>query len=469
MKKLGSLAVWVLILAVLAGTTPCFAYVNASGWAQPELEQAEKLNLLSEELLAADQSESISRLSFSRLAVLLWEKISGQAAPLSPEGYFSDCSDTAVRKAAALGIVNGVEPGVFAPDQPIQRQQLAVMLGRTMTALSYTYEETGAASFEDDAEIASYARDTVYGRRALGILNGDERNCMNPADSITNEQAAVLVLRTYLTITGAAAEEAARLQIGGASVWLSMPVEKLTAVFGSPDETVDSGQDFLWYVYGTDTYENFFLAAVQDGAVSALYAAYGDFTYRGRSVGDLPEVRTTTGSTVTEHTEHLGYAAVTRYYDLGRGDTLYAVWIRADDGKSTTATMPHAGRLLLLLANAFRASEGKNNLQWSEAAAQAAQLHSADMADQGVVGHVGSDGSNLAARMTAAGIAWSAVGENVGKDTNGNLFALHSAWINSSGYRANLLNASFTCFGAGFAQKDAWYVAQAFYAPFPQA
>jgi hypothetical protein len=38
-------------------------------WAQPELAQAEELKLLPAELLAADQSEPISRLAFAKLAV----------------------------------------------------------------------------------------------------------------------------------------------------------------------------------------------------------------------------------------------------------------------------------------------------------------------------------------------------------------------------------------------------------------
>ncbi len=465
MKRLASLLVWVLIAAILSGAAPGRAFVNASGWAQPELAQAEELKLLPAELLAADQSEPISRLAFAKLAVSLWETVAKQDAPLAPEETFSDTRDFAVRKAAALGIVNGVSAGVFAPALPIQRQQLAVMLSRTMDSLLWTPAESETKRFADDGEIAGYAKDAVYRLRALEIFNGDDRNCANPSRSITNEQAAVLTLRAYLTITGAQAEEAARLRINGRNAWLSMPESKLKAIFGLPEETLDSGQGFLWYIYGIKTYESFFMAGVQNGSVCALFAAYGDFAYLGMRCGEKAATALPASKKVVTKLVEPAAHAVTKCYD--GGDALYAVLLRPEGSGNgvNAASCPDGGRLLMHMANALRVHEGKSALLWSGEAARVAQLHSADMAAREELGHDSSAGDSLSERMTAGGVSWSSIGENIGRVPGGDLLSLYHEWSGAPGYRANLLNEAFMFTGADGAYNKEYYFAMEFYQP----
>jgi hypothetical protein len=67
----------------------------------------------------------------------------------------------------------------------------------------------------------------------------------------------------------------------------------------------------------------------------------------------------------------------------------------------------------------------------------------------------GYTGSTLGARMTAAGMSWGSVGENILTSYSGSTIAIteakmisnHKGWWESSGHRNNMLSANFTSFG----------------------
>lgn len=86
--------------------------------------------------------------------------------------------------------------------------------------------------------------------------------------------------------------------------------------------------------------------------------------------------------------------------------------------------------------------------------ARAAYDHSRDMADNNYFSHTSLDGRTLGTRVTAAGYAWSTVGENIaaGYPT---VQQTVDAWMASEGHCANLMNARFTQYGLACARNDA--------------
>lgn len=134
----------------------------------------------------------------------------------------------------------------------------------------------------------------------------------------------------------------------------------------------------------------------------------------------------------------------------------------------TTPTQPTAGTRLtcnlanfqadmLAAVNARRrvgASCGANGnfpaapeLTWNAQLTQAAAAHSDDMVAGNFFSHTGSNGSTLGTRATAAGYAWSALGENIaaGQST---VEIVVDGWMKSDGHCANLMNANFREIGA---------------------
>jgi len=170
----------------------------ASAWAVIEIEQAIAHGLTTDGILS-DFQKNITRREFCEISVKLYEKLSGRtAAPVSPNP-FTDTSNAEILKAYNLGIVKGVSPDRFAPDQSITRQEICVMLMRALKAAipSLNTETAHSTVFADENKIAQWAIDAVRFMNSRGIMKGVGSNMINPLGNTTREQAIILVKRTY--------------------------------------------------------------------------------------------------------------------------------------------------------------------------------------------------------------------------------------------------------------------------------
>ena len=106
-------------------------------------------------------------------------------------------------------------------------------------------------------------------------------------------------------------------------------------------------------------------------------------------------------------------------------------------------------------------------LEWSQVLAQSASNHSSDQATRQTMTHRGADGSSVAQRVTNAGYAWRAVGENVySASWHAGAEEAVRAWLASPGHCRNLMSANYTHLGAGFADSGKQrYWTQVFAAP----
>ncbi len=108
---------------------------------------------------------------------------------------------------------------------------------------------------------------------------------------------------------------------------------------------------------------------------------------------------------------------------------------------------------LIAAVNAARQAEGLAELAVSPAANRAAQVQAGDMATAGFMDHTGSDGSTPGERLTAAGLDWCIVAENVGYGYP-TAAAVVEGWLRSPGHRRNLLSET-TLVGAATAGPKA--------------
>ena len=123
--------------------------------------------------------------------------------PIEPaESSFQDTDDEAVLKAVAAGITSGKEEGVFAPDDPITRQEICVMLNRVIEYVDLvqgttTLEETDtqlALSYTDGEQVEPWAAESVALLTNNGILAGKDDGRLAPQDLTTVEEAIILSL-----------------------------------------------------------------------------------------------------------------------------------------------------------------------------------------------------------------------------------------------------------------------------------
>ncbi|GLZ53290.1 CAP domain-containing protein [Actinomycetospora sp. NBRC 106378] len=125
---------------------------------------------------------------------------------------------------------------------------------------------------------------------------------------------------------------------------------------------------------------------------------------------------------------------------------------------SAAVTSAQAAQLnqVFALTNQYRQQAGCKALIRNSYAEKAAQGHADWMNSTGTFSHTGANGSSFVDRMKAAGYP-SPGGENIAygqKDAQ----AVMTAWMNSPGHRANILNCTFTRIGLGLAGTRNYWV-----------
>lgn len=140
--------------------------------------------------------------------------------------------------------------------------------------------------------------------------------------------------------------------------------------------------------------------------------------------------------------------------------------------KPATTTAPSTVQGLTLdekkaidLVNADRAKNGLKPLKINMDLVLLARNYSQDMANRGFFSHYNPEGQSPFDRMRAAGISFSYAGENLA--INQSVTGAETAFMNSPGHRANILNTNYTEIGIGIAYKSngSIYVTQEFIRP----
>ncbi|MDR3149087.1 MAG: S-layer homology domain-containing protein [Oscillospiraceae bacterium] len=138
------------------------------------------------------------------IAAVLWRAAGSPNVSGDP---FNDVDSAAYYSAAtvwarSLGIINGVGGGNYAPNNPIMRQDLAVILynfaritGRTLPALR---EYPG---YRDDSSTANYAKEAIEALCRSGVISGKNDNLFDPKGLATRAEVAAMLHR-LLEATG---------------------------------------------------------------------------------------------------------------------------------------------------------------------------------------------------------------------------------------------------------------------------
>ncbi|WP_281890205.1 S8 family serine peptidase [Paenibacillus sp. YYML68] len=103
----------------------------------------------------------------------------------------------AVGAAYEAGIVSGVSDGQFAPDAPITREQMAVMLVNAVNKLGLKLErqQKPATAFGDTSTISEWAREAVLAASAALLLEGHPDGSFDPQGIATRAQAVTVLSR----------------------------------------------------------------------------------------------------------------------------------------------------------------------------------------------------------------------------------------------------------------------------------
>jgi len=247
-----------------------------------------------------------------------------------------------------------------------------------------------------------------------------------------------------------------KLTVAGKTYCLGMTVTELTALAGNPADTVLSTAGFNWMIFGTDSYLDFLIAGVSDGKVVALASGGKAFSYMGNKAG--------------AQGVYANSNAAKLYTDDNDNGILHAVLLTDRSylyGGNVTSIDALRGESVVNfhMTNAFRVYHGLTPFIWSEACAEAARLHSIDMAEQDYFSHIGLDGRSPVDRMHAQGISFQNAAENITSGSDLGIDA-YDEWVNSAGHRNNMLGECVNLgVGAGYngSSTYGWYMTQDFF------
>lgn len=204
-----------------------------------------------------------------------------------------------------------------------------------------------------------------------------------------------------------------------------------------------------------------------DGESGVLLDIAGDselFYMDGPSAGSLPSAATAASRT-THRSIDIDTGDIVTIYAQAFGQEYAAIdyieFIPAEPTPTPTPAPPPPAsgdtpealdafeQEVLELTNAIRAEAGLPALRFDPALSAAADKHSRDMAEKNYFSHTQPDGDTLGDRVRDEGYNYGRAGENIaaGYRTPEDVV---EGWMNSSGHRANILNANFEEIGVGY-------------------
>ena len=201
-RMLASLALCAVLTGTLAvpASAAGFQDVPAGHWAAKEIQRCVDNGFFNGQ--SATRFGLGEKMSRSAFAVVLcrffdWETETPEASTfsdVSADAWYAGAVEAAVRNGAVTN-----SRGVFRPNDPITREELAVMLVR---ALGYD-DIAGMAQdlpmpFEDVKTNGGY----IAMAYDLGLVSGTTATTFAPANTATREQVAVILMRLYDKLNG---------------------------------------------------------------------------------------------------------------------------------------------------------------------------------------------------------------------------------------------------------------------------
>ena len=479
---------WIAVLLVLLmsffASLPVFAAVatNADKWAAASMEYAYQEGILTEAELQNAKS-SMSRKDFCKMVLRFLRLATEKEWQATQKTPFSDCDDADVTAAYELGIIGGVEPGIFEPNRTLTREQLAIMLARMIQVCGVDLTTKAKENpFSDTAKLYASSNQYINRLYGAGILSGDTDGGYHPFREMTVQEASVSFVQAYRYIeeetggavtiaepeqqtdTQATTQTAAGTEtvtVDGKQIVLGQTVQELMAVWGAPSRKEDTVYGLERYVYLND-YTHYFFVTLQDGCIVEIFVPGTGFSYVGvNPKGTMADIQNLSHISSLEHSGILSntLSEVRIPFDYEGnvcGLLLQTKAFATGDFLQSTlqyATKEAVEAELLDLIQVCRMNKGLPLLQEDKKLAGAADAHSKDMTEKNYFDYIGSDGSTSFQRIAAAGKTFHTASETIAKQ-RGDVVNIYQEWMRVAVKYNSLTDASVQEVGVGVSVKS---------------
>lgn len=170
---------------------------SASSWALTEINQSIAAGLQTPKMMNSNFKSYATREEFAELIMKLYDQLGGKSVSGS-SSPFSDTNNTEIIRAKNAGIINGTSATSFGPNENLTREQLCVMILRTLdaTKTQYNMNVTFQKAYSDQSKISNWALTSVRTLNSYKIINGTGEN-LDPQTTVTKEVAILMMYRAY--------------------------------------------------------------------------------------------------------------------------------------------------------------------------------------------------------------------------------------------------------------------------------
>lgn len=175
-----------------------FSDVQPGDWFYGDVEYAHQKGLF---LGTAENRFSPNTPVTRAMAVTVLGRAAGIDPSAHPDSAFDDVELNTYYApysawAKELGIVEGIGDGLFAPGNPITREDLSLMFYRYADAMDITLDETREpGGFADQQSIRAYAGEAVDTLYRAGVINGKPGKLFDPRGTATRAETAAMLHR----------------------------------------------------------------------------------------------------------------------------------------------------------------------------------------------------------------------------------------------------------------------------------
>lgn len=178
-------------------------------WAEEDIKRLYSLDVFDETAQFFNPQLPMTRTEYTKAVmrscnirpVVSTKKTTTSSRNKTPEvSQFNDVATTDpsyeyIKDAVNKGIIQGVSKSSFKPEDPLTRAAAVVVLIRALGFEGKAPTPGYATAFDDDGRILSWAKDSVYVAREIGLVSGDSRNNFNPDQQLTRAEASALLVK----------------------------------------------------------------------------------------------------------------------------------------------------------------------------------------------------------------------------------------------------------------------------------
>ncbi len=464
----------------LSAVVPSLAAVqtNAAAWAVSSMEYAYENGIIVEAELQKAKSP-MSRKEFCGAVMGFLESVTGIERTATKPSPFRDCDDPVVVAAYEAGVIGGVEPGVFAPDKTLTREQMAIMIARTLKVCNLDLTEDAKKNpFSDTKtlyEASNRYIDQLYGAE---IVSGYADNTYGPFNQMTVQEAVVTFVRAHRYImTGMAydptavterveteeaeeKEDTERIEVGGKPISLRWTAEELLAVWGEPDRRETSVYGLERYIY-INEYLDYFFVTFQDGIIVEIFVPGADYAYMGMNgKGTMADIKNLSYVNMAEHSGIVYNDTSEARLPIDYEGNLCGLLLQTKEfarGKDPKSTLHHETKVaieaqLLDLIQVCRIERGLEPLVWDKKLFDVARAHSEDMVTEQYFDYNSEDGTTPFGRIMERGKTFFTASEIIARQ-RGDVVNIYQEWMRTPARVSALTDRTMQEVGIGVASR----------------